>query len=345
MNLKLLTALAGATLLSSGASFAQSTNLTIVNSSFETWHTYSVFTPLPLSLTVPNSWSASDSMVASFAPLAGLGGITISPKKQVYKSSESHSGQAAVQLFSKNLGDVGVQPAALSNGKIDIDFMTLLGSGNFDPSQIFNYIQFKGGESVNGQVSSVSAWMKNGDSAHTNNYGFMALALKQINADSFIIVGQGVQSVAPTLSQYSEVSVDISYPDPNATPDKLVVVFTSSDISDTLTPVADNNSVIVDDVTYTMANTGIKIPLMSDNQMLVYPVPATNKVYFNLKSGLQPSNYSLRISNLEGRVLSEEKLNSQVNSEDVSHWSKGIYFYQLTNLKASQQQTGKFIVK
>lgn len=350
MKLKLLASIAGAALLSSGFSFAQTSSHDLTaNSGMESWSNYSVnyslIPPNSISLSIPDSWHGSDSMVAGFATAASLGGIQITPQMQIVQSADSHSGQSAVQLFSKNLGSIGVQPAAFSNGKIDIDIMALLTGGNFDPSQILNYIQFKGGESVGGQVASISAWMKNGDSAHVNNYGFMALALKQITSDSFVVVGQGFQSVAPTLSQYTEVVVNITYPDPNVVPDKLVAVFTSSDLSDTTSPVANNNSVLVDDVTYTMANTGIKIPLMSDNEMLVYPVPASDRVFFNLKSDQQPSDYSLRISNIEGRVISEEQLTTQINSKDVSEWAKGVYFYQLNNLKTNRQQSGKFIVK
>lgn len=334
----LFTSIAGGALLFSGLAFGQ--NNVSNNSSFETWHNYTVITPTPLSLSAPNSWHGTDSLVGGYAIIASAASIHLNPQKQVYKSTESHSGQAAVQLFSKNLGDVGVQPGSISNAAIDVNIGALA-----NMSQLFSALQFKGGESISGNVASVSAWMKNGDSAHTNNYFIMAMTVKDISQDSFVVTAQGTKSISPNLTQYTQETVDLQTVVPGLTPNRLVVLISSGDISDSNVTQVVNNSVLVDDVQYTLGTNGIKIPLMTSNEMLVYPVPAKDLVYFNLKSQLQPSDYNLRITDVMGRVISQEKLSQQINSKDVSNWARGMYFYQLTNLKTNQQQTGKFTLE
>lgn len=347
---KLLSALVAATLLSSGASYGQQGS-SIHNGSLESWHNYTVSTnPLnPVHLSIANGWQGSDSMVAAFAPLAALVNITINARQQVFQTSDAHDGQSAAQLFSLNLGDsLGVQPGALTNGQISVDIAGLLqGGGSIDPAQFFNMLTFKGGEMISGRVDSVSAWIKNGDSTTSTNgvdFGFSAFALKQITADSFAVVGEGAVSIVPDLTQYTRISLKMSYTEPNAQPDRLVVVFSSNNPLNAA-PAPEYNSMKVDDVSYTMSTTGIKLPLMTEDAAMVYPNPAANTVYFNLKSGAQAKDFDLRLTDLTGHVINQKALSNQVNAVDVSQYARGIYFYQLTNTKTAQQQRGKLILK
>ncbi|HET8572606.1 MAG TPA: T9SS type A sorting domain-containing protein [Edaphocola sp.] len=348
---KLRLALIAATLLSSGASYGQQGSGIIQNGGLESWHNYTVSTnPLsPAHLTIADGWQGSDSMVAAFAPLAALANITINARQQVFQTTDAHGGQSAAQLFSLNLGDsLGVQPGALTNGQISVDIASLMqGGGNLDPAHFFDLLTFKGGEPISGQVDSVSAWIKNGDSTTSANgaeFGFSAFALKQITPDSFAIVGEGAVSIVPDLTQYTRVSLHMSYTNANAQPDRLVVIFTSNNPLNAA-PAPEYNSMKVDDVSYTMSTTGIQLPLMTDDAAMVYPNPAANKIYFNLKSGQQAENFDLRLTDLAGHVISRERLHHQVNGIDVSQYARGIYFYQLTNTKTAQQQRGKLILK
>lgn len=347
---KLLSALIATTLLSSGAGFAQQGSLSIQNGGLENWHTYTVNSnPLsPVHLSIANGWQGSDSMVAVFSPYGPLFG-GIDAQQQIFQTSDAHEGQSAAQLFSLKLGDsLGVQPGALTNGQISLDIAALMqGGGNINPAQFFDMLTFKNGEVISGRVDSVSAWIKNGDSTTSSNgvnFGFSAFALKQITSDSFAVVGEGAISIAPDLSQYTEVSLKMSYNDPNAQPDRLVVVFSSHNPINT-TPAPEYNSMKVDDVSYTMSTTGVRLPLMTENAALVYPNPATHTLYFNLRSGEQAKNYAFRITDIAGHVIKQGKLGQQVNSIDVSQYARGIYFYQLTNTQTAQQQRGKLILK
>lgn len=345
MKLTLLASLTGAALLTTGMLCAQSTSVNVQNGDMESWHDYTV-SMVPLS--VVDGWQGSDSMVAYFAPYGSLFG-GINAQQQIFETSDAHSGQKAAQLFSVNLGDsLGVQPGAFTNGQISVDISSLLqGNANLDPAHFFDLLTFKGGEEISGQVDSVSAWIKNGDSTNSNNgvdFGFSAFALKKITADSFAIVGSGTASISPNLTQYTKVSIKMNYDDPTAQPDRFVVVFSSNNPL-VAVPAPEYNSMKVDDVSYTMAGTGVKIPLMTENEMLVYPVPAQGRVFFNLKSNALPSAYQLKITDLSGRIISSEQLEQQINAKDISGWAKGVYFYQITNQKTNRMQTGKFIVK
>jgi len=347
---KLFSALVVATLLSSGTSYAQQSG-NIQNSSLENWHNYTVSTT-PISsiqLSIPNGWQGSDSLIGSFVSYAALVNVFIDAQKQVYKTTDAHSGQAAAQVFSLNLGDsLGVQPGALTNGQISVDIAGLLqGGGNLDPAHFFDLLEFKGGASISGRVDSVSAWIKNGDSTTSTNgvdFGFSAFALKQITSDSFVVVGEGAASISPNLTQYTKVSLKVNYDDPNAQPDRLVVMFSSNNPLNT-TPAPEYNGMKVDDVSYTMSTTGIRLPLMTEDVAMVYPNPAANIVYFNLKSSEQAKNFDLRITDLAGHTISQSTLSHQVNGIDVSQFARGIYFYQLTNMQTAQQQRGKLILK
>lgn len=341
MKLKILSALALATAFSFSSASAQSN--TPPNAGFETWTNYSVGMLNPIQLTIPNNWHGSDSMVAGFAGLASFAGIQIDPVQQIFETTDAHSGNSAAQIFSKSIGDsIGVQPAALTNAIIDVDFLGLVQGGNFDPSDLFDFVQFKGGEAVNQKVSSASAFLKIGDSSATNKFGFLALALKK-QGDTFVIVGRGQEPIDPaslSSSNYTEVTVTLNYDDPNSVPDHLAIVFMSHDLGEM--NVMPNNSLKIDDVSYTLGGTGIKIPVMTEDAMLVYPNPASNQIHFNLKSSVSPQDFTLRIVSADGRLIEETRLNKQTNVRDFSNLSRGNYFYQLINDQTKQQQSGQF---
>lgn len=347
MKIKFIASVLGLGLLTSSGLSAQ----TINNSGFETWKdysaTYQLIPPKAVNLSIPQGWHGSDSMVTALTIMASLAGnsipIEITPQQGIFKSDDAHTGDYAAQIFSRDFGDVGVQPSSISNANYEIDIFGMIGSGSFDPSTLMNFVQFKGGEVVDGKVESISAWLKVGDSASTDDYLISATAMKKVSNDSFTVLGQGMKTVSPaSVANYTEITVPIEYLDSTATPDRLVVTIGSAEPSSTLT---EYNSVKVDDVSYKLAATNIRIPLMTTNDMKVYPVPASDIVYFNLKSNVQPSDCRLVITDLSGRTISQEVLSTQTNEMNVNDWARGVYFYQLINEKTNKQQSGKFVLE
>lgn len=341
MKKKFLLFAAGAGLAMGNAS-AQFVNLQA--SGMETWHdtTISGTTFGSVNLQTPESWHGSDLLVASYADLAAFAGYIIDPAQQIYQSTDAHAGQYAAEIKSKFLGDsVGVMTGALSNAEFQLDITAIMGGAGIDES-----LAYAGGEPVTEQVDSVSAWVKV-ESNNSDDAAILAQAVKTYqgsNGDSTVVVGQGFVTIPNTVTAYTEVMIPLTYSDPNIVPDHLVVVFTSSNI--TAASIHEDNSLKVDDVSYSLKNaTGIRHPLLSENVMLVYPVPASNLVYFNLGATEDPNLYHLQISDLRGRVISEKQLATAVNAENVSQWARGTYFYSLSNIKTGTQQQGKFILK
>lgn len=331
---KFITFILAASFMTSGAAFAQNVN----NGGMENWTPYSVQTGLStnIDLNIPNGWHGSDSVIAGYAIYASLMNITLTPSQQIFKTSDAHSGQFAAQLFSKSVGDsVGVQPAALSNAAFNIDLNSVISNS----SNLISNMGFKGGEPISGNVATVSAWVKVGDSSAVDSFSIQVLTQKAINNDSNIVIGQGTIKIEPSLTTYTKVTIPVQSILPGQTPDHLVVIFSSGSPNGT-----DNNSMKVDDVTYTMS-TGIKIPLMTEDAALVYPIPTTDKVYFNLKSTEQAKDFNLQITDLEGRIIYNKALKAQINPMDMSSWARGVYFYQLINKTTNQAQRGKLILR
>ncbi len=79
----------------------------------------------------------------------------------------------------------------------------------------------------------------------------------------------------------------------------------------------------------------------SSNGISIYPNPTNSTItlHFN-QSGIV--NYELRIIDVFGREIYKESVTSNDTKIDVSKWSEGVYFYQITSEKETYR--GKFIV-
>jgi hypothetical protein len=323
---------------------------TFTNASFETWHNYSVntglFPPNPIALSAPTGWSGVDSLIAGVTPLASLGGIVIAPQQQLFQSNLAHSGTSSAEVKSAFIGnDVGNVPGIFANAKINIDLAAAIAG---DPADILNFVSYDGGTVINAQVDTVKAWISL-DSTTSMDEGFITATTVKIvpgsSGDSTVVVGMGTMIVTRGSADFREFTIPLTYVD-NTVPEKLIVTFMSSNFAaDT---VHEGNSMKVDDVSYSYkpgSGVGIHQPLFSESKILVYPNPGKNQIYFNLDATVKPSDYSLSIFDINGRIISKELLNNTVNPKDVSGWAKGSYFYTLANDKNNTKEQGKFIVE
>jgi hypothetical protein len=73
--------------------------------------------------------------------------------------------------------------------------------------------------------------------------------------------------------------------------------------------------------------TGTEKTTISEPNVLIYPNPATDKLYVKLP-GL--SSASLQLINLDGQVVLSRKQTNQVETIDVSQLAKGIYIVKVT---------------
>lgn len=310
----------------------------MANSDMESWHSIFVLSSPTLGLTAPTNWYCIDSLIAGIAPLAGLAGITLTPKKMLYKSSDAYEGSFAAEVRTQKISDtlLGTVGGVLSNSQISINLAQAIG-GN-----ILGAITYKGGTNVTGNVSKINAWVKT-DSANMDNSTITAMTF-QNSGDTGIIVAQGSVMVPKTTTTYTNIEVPLQTVLPNVTADRLVVLFTSSDMSSSTAPTV-GNSMKVDGVTYTMIPTGITNPIFKANNLAVYPNPASGVLNFELNANEKPENYALTIMDLSGRIISTENLKQQITVKSITRFASGTYFYNLTNEKSNKMETGKFIVK
>ena len=328
---------------------------TFTNASFETWHNYSVstaiFPPASIDLTAPTGWCGVDSLIASVTSFASLAGVTITPQQQLFQSSVAHSGSSSAEIRSVFLGDtIGNIPGVLVNAQINIDIAAaaaaLTGGGNVD---ILSLISYTGGTDITAKVDTVKAWVQL-DSANSVDSAFVtATTTKTVtgsSGDSTVVVGLGTYLVVPHDTNWVQIAIPLMYADTTIIPQKLIVAFMSSNFAgDTIHA---GNKMRVDDVSYsykTSSGTAIIQPLMSENNILVYPNPTKNQVYFNLSASVKPTDFNLSVYDINGRLISNEQLKQAVNSKNVSTWSKGTYYYQLNDTKNGKNEKGQFIVE
>jgi len=303
----------------------------IAGSDMETWRE----TNATLSLEAPNDWNSVDSLINALAPFAGIAGITITPQKMLYKSTDAYEGTFAAEVKTQNFGDtLGNIGGILTNSQISVNMQNLGGD-------IMDAIGYNGGTNVTGNVAKVNAWVKT-DAANTDNSTMSVMAIKN-SGDTGIIVAEGNFIIPKETTTYTNVEITLQQIVAGETPDRLVVLFSSSDMEEPMA--TENNSLKVDDVTYTMATTGITKPLFEATNISVYPNPAKGRISFQLNANEKPENYALTVMDMNGRILSTESLKNQTTTQSISNYASGTYFYNLTNVKSKQMETGKFIVK
>lgn len=67
------------------------------------------------------------------------------------------------------------------------------------------------------------------------------------------------------------------------------------------------------------------------NQLTLYPNPTKGELYFDIPNELQSKELSLKIINMNGMVVQQKVINSQVPSVDISSLPIGIYIYELNS--------------
>jgi hypothetical protein len=278
--------------------------------------------------------------------MAAFVGIIIEPQKQVFKSTDSREGSYSAEIKTKHLGDtLGNMSGFLCNAEMSVDFGAILpiltGGGPINASLLADNLSFIGGTTISDRVDTVSAWVKTG-SGNMDNSVMLVSVQKTINSDSSVEVGSAYLIIPKNLDQFTKVNAHVLYTS-SLTPDKLVVLFESSDMLDSTR--TEDNDMKVDGASYSYATTGIMQPLLSQDIALVYPNPADNVVYFNLNEHEKAADYALTITDASGRIVKENALNNHINAINVAQWATGLYFYNLTNVKTHKSETGKFTVK
>ncbi|WP_118951073.1 T9SS type A sorting domain-containing protein [Taibaiella helva] len=318
---------------------------TFTNAGFEAWTGPSGL----LQLEHPDGWTGSDATINELGPLLLL--VDITPKKQLSKSTEAHSGSFAAQVTTKFLGDtVGNVPGLLLNAKINIDLGAI--GGNPDLSNFLSYVKYTGGTPVLGKkVENVKAWVRL-DGSNQDRASIIVLAMKKAKTaggqDTMVAIGNAAVMINPNAANsYVEATANVIYTDPAVTAtDTLIVAFSSSAIIDENTVRTAGNTLLVDDVSMTTSDVvSIRQPVFRGDVVLVYPNPASRSIYFNLNTAERAEDYTLTICDIAGRTVHQQQLKQLVNEQSLSGWAKGSYFYTLHNTRSQQSVKGQFAVQ
>jgi hypothetical protein len=319
---------------------------TIVNGGFETWQGPSGL----LQLENPGSWYGSDKTLGDYALILAGFGVTV--EKQLFKSTDSHSGTYAAEIKTAFLGDtVGNVPGLLLNARINFDLLGVISDP--DLSNFLDHVTYSGGTPLLGKkVDNVKAWVKlTGDQQDQSSVIISAFqkGVTAGNADTMILIGSGTQVISPNPNnEYVEITVPMTYANAsNTATDTLIVVFSSSAVISSTTPTTDGNTLKVDDVSMTTSDgtTSIQEPVLRDDIAVVYPNPAQNVIYFNLNAAEKAADYRLTVTDVTGKVMLQEQLKQQINPKQVGQWAKGNYLYSLVNIRNNKSEQGKFTVQ
>lgn len=82
----------------------------------------------------------------------------------------------------------------------------------------------------------------------------------------------------------------------------------------------------------------------AESQFSIYPNPAHDKIFVKFKEAGQ-SAYYIRITDALGRTILMLPKPELQNGIDISHFSKGLYFMQLTDDKSKQTTSSPFVVE
>lgn len=291
-----------------------------VNGNLDTWRSYNAGLP-PATLTAPNGWYSSDTLIFAYGPLATPGHTFA---VQLEQDAASHAGAFAAKLTTKDQGpDLGNMPCILSNAKMDLDL------ANFDPADPFASLEFEGGTSVTERINVVSAWIKY-TPVNTDLGLFMAEALSGTN-----VIGEGEIELTQPYANYTKLTINLTYSQ-TGNPDKLRIYFVSSEPDN-----AENGTVMMVDDVEAIGASGVRTVLYKSEVVKLYPVPAHGSL--NIASSInKPMVW--QAYTLDGKLVAE-KLFTGSATADISHMAAGLYTYTVSEVNGNAVQTGKFNVQ
>lgn len=291
----------------------------------ENWRTYNTGIFPPVQCEAPATWFGLDSLVIFGGQLIGPGGTYV---KQIFKSTDAHSGSFAARLDTKSQDTLGMVPGILANVKFEV-------TGIPDPNDPFASLSYTGGTFVSTRVPSLDAWVKytpvGGDSA-----GLQVLAVldgaSTTGEDS--VVGEGFLIIPQAITSYVNVNIPIDYVDPNVVPNKLVIIAISS-INEVI---HDGSMLFLDDVTF--SGLSVKNTVAKAQQVKVYPNPVANTLH--LTTSLNGA-HTFSAYNLIGQQVATQTFTGTA-TVDVSALAQGSYIYTISNAQGEAVQHAQFTI-
>ena len=247
----------------------------------------------------------------------------------ISKSSDAHSGNAAVKIVPKPLPSIIASMVGV-NMEAVIDLFTNNGDEDtdFSPEVIMNLLH--DGLRLNEQPSSISGYYKFNEMDTANDIFLLQALLFAGEGEERQIVGMGTFSEMPDLlksADYLPFEIELINLTGIPATELIFLALVGTDEENTAANMA---SLLLDDLTINY-NTGLeKLDLTS--QIAIYPNPCSGDFRLNA-----PAGSSVRITDALGRSV--KNIESYDNGT-ISLENKGIYFVNIDN-----KQVGKLIVR
>lgn len=278
---------------------------TLPNNSFETWES----NPFP-SYEEPVPWNTAN----PFTALAGAVTVT--------KSEDANSGEFAARLetIEINVGQTFQAPGLLTFADFNIDFVTL-------------DFSFSGGLFLQDRVSKLMGKYKY-TAAENDSASVLIYCFSHPEGEDMDTIGIGI-TFLHDATEWTDFSVDMFYLSP-ATPDTFNVLIMSTG-SFEIGNMPPGSVMLVDDIT--IETTVGTIENSEVEQAKVYPIPANDKLSFELE---ERNNYTLKIFDINGRMIKEVAFSGSSTSTNISNISEGVYTYRILD-KQGLRYTGSFV--
>ena len=98
----------------------------------------------------------------------------------------------------------------------------------------------------------------------------------------------------------------------------------------------------MDDLAFVGGNVGIQEVSSYFNKVSVYPNPTVNELFVSIPN--KSSEYKISVYNIFGEKTIETILTDNKSKINLSPYSNGMYFYQVSDLNNNMFDKGKFIV-
>lgn len=316
----------------------------IVNPGFENgWRTINIANVPPFTTEGVDNWNCVDSILGD--PLVGiaaqLAGITLTPKQQIYKSTDAHSDSFALEVRTEYISDTIILPGIVASAAININLSGLGGGGMED---IFSYSN--GLPGYGKKIDTVRAWVKL-DTTNVDD-ALITVTAFQVRDGESMEIGAGATTISKDTI-YQHIAIGVAYLESNNTATDTFIVTIFSSVFDANGTLTEGNTLLVDDfsVEFSEGERAVsveKIKLVND-MVLVYPVPAKNELHFDLNKNVNTKDLQLTIYDLNGRVIESQKINNTSFVKDITHYTSGNYIYSIRNNANNTAQNGKFIVE
>lgn len=283
----------------------------IPNAEFELWVAQSGYDD-------PQNW-ATGNILSNIL----LGSSPISVFKE---TTEKHGGAAAVKIITVKMNP-GVATGYLPNDTIGIAF-----TGKF--VAVSPYLQYGFADTI--RHTALNFYSKYTPSGTDTGYAFVYL-LKR-NGAVRDTIANGIQKITSSGSWVLS-TVTLNYLVPVTKPDTTVIVFSSSGY---INPQV-GSTLYVDDVSF-INPVGISDNRAIADQILVYPNPASNLIYFSAKTEYV-MEIEIELSDMMGRKLESFPVkNKNTGTINIENLSPGIYFYKILGKNNQLLKTDKLSI-